>query len=54
MESSTVSSEFMALEIVSELLISIQYKLRMFGIPIELPANLFSDNEAVHINSMFA
>eukprot|EP00978_Attheya_sp_CCMP212_P035677 scaffold156772_cov26-Attheya_sp.AAC.1 len=40
-ESSTFGSEFVAL----------CYKLRMFGIPIDGPANVFCDNEAVVTNS---
>ena len=34
-ESSTFGSEFVALRIASDLIISLRYKLRMFGIPIQ-------------------
>ena len=50
-ESSTFSSEFIALKITVELIISLRYKLRMFGVPIEEPAKIFCDNEAVHKNA---
>jgi hypothetical protein len=53
-ESSTFGSEFVALRIASELIISLRYKLRMFGIPVDGPANVFCDNESVYKNSAFA
>ena len=53
-ESSTFSSEFVALRIATEKLISLRYKLRMFGIPLEGAANVFCDNEAVCKNSSIA
>ena len=53
-ESSTFGSEFVALRIASELIISLRYKLRMFGIPIVGPANVFCDNESVYRNASFA
>ena len=53
-ETSTFGSEFVALRIATELVISIRYKLRMFGIPIQGEANMFCDNEAVYRNSSFA
>ena len=46
-ETSTFSSKFVALKIATELTISMQYKLRMMGVPLEGPANIFCDNEAV-------
>ena len=52
-ESSTFGSEFVALRIATELITSFQYKLRMFGIPLDGPANVFCDNEAVYQNSSF-
>ena len=51
-ESSTFGLEFVALRI-AELITSFWYKLRMFGIPLEGPANVFCDNEAVYQNSSF-
>lgn len=53
-ETSTFGSEFVALRIATELIISMRYKLRMFGIPIMGEANVFCDNEAVYKNSTFA
>ena len=50
-ESSTFSSEFIALKTAVEQLMALRYKLRMFGIPIEGPARVFCDNEAVYKNS---
>ena len=49
-ESSTFGSEFVALRIATELIISLRYKLRMFGIPIDGHSNVFCDNEAVYKN----
>ena len=53
-ETSTFGSEFVALRIATELVISLRYKLRMFGIPIQSEANMFCDNEAVYKNSSLA
>ena len=47
-ESSTFGSEFVALRLATEMIISMRYKLRMFGVPIDGPANVFCDNEAVY------
>ena len=33
-----------------ELIDSLRYKLRMFGVPIDGPTNIFCDNEAVNEN----
>ena len=46
-ESSSFGSEFNALRIAVEQVISLRYKLRMFGIPVIGPASVFCDNEAV-------
>ena len=48
-ESSTFGSEFVALRI--ELIISLRYKLRMFGVKVDGPANVFCNNESVYKNS---
>lgn len=53
-ESSSFGAEFVALRIASELITSLRYKLRMFGILIEGPANVFCDNESVYKNATFA
>ena len=50
-ESSTFGAEFVALRIATELINSFRYKLRMFGIPLDGPANVFCDNEAVYRNT---
>ena len=53
-ESSTLRAEFVALQIATELITSFRYKLRMFGIPVTEPANVFCDNEVVYKSSAFA
>lgn len=50
-ETSTFGSEFTALRIADELLESLRYKLRMFGIPLDGPANTFCDNTSVVTDS---
>ena len=50
-ETSTFGSEFVAMKICTEMVEGLRYKLRMFGIPIEGPANVFCDNEAVVKNA---
>jgi hypothetical protein len=52
-ETSTFGSEFVAMRIAVELVESLRYKLRMFGVPIEGPTNVFCDNEAVTKNATF-
>ena len=47
-EASTFGAEFCALKVSVELLEAMRYKLRMFGIPIDGPANVYCDNEAVY------
>ena len=53
-ETSTYSSEMVALRIVAEKIIDLRYKLRMFGVPIEGYANVFSENEAVYKSTSYA
>ena len=53
-ESSTFGSEFVAMRSLVELLIGLRYKLRMFGVPIDGPCNVFCDNEPVSNASMCA
>ena len=36
----------------TELVEALLYKLRTFGIPIEVPTNMFCDNEAIYKNSL--
>ena len=52
-ETSTFGSEFIAMKIAVEQVEALRYKLRMMGIPIEGPANLYCDNESVFKNSSF-
>jgi hypothetical protein len=50
-EASTFGSEFQAIKNAVELIDSLRYKLRMFGVPIEGPTNVFCDNDAVCNNT---
>jgi Reverse transcriptase (RNA-dependent DNA polymerase) len=50
-EASTFGSEFQAMKNAVELTEALRYKLRMFGVPIEGPTNIFCDNEAVYKNT---
>ena len=48
---STFGSEFIATKTVVEHIEALRYKLRMFGIPIDGPTNVFCNNEAVFKNT---
>jgi hypothetical protein len=50
-EVATFGSEFVALRICKEMIVALRYKLRMFGVPIEGPANVFCDNRGVVKNA---
>ena len=50
-ETSTFGSEFTAPKQAVELVKALRYKLRMFGVLIEGPTDMFCDNEAVYKNS---
>ena len=50
-ETSSFGSEFMALKNCCEYIRGLQYKLRMMGIPVELPTYIFADNQSVLKNS---
>jgi hypothetical protein len=50
-EAATFGSEFVALRICKELIVAMRYKLRMFGVPIDGPANVFCDNRGVVKNA---
>jgi hypothetical protein len=43
-EAATFGSEFVFLRICKELIVALHYKLQMFGIPINGPANVFCDD----------
>ena len=50
-EASTFGAEFCAMKTAVEMIEALRYKLRMFGVPIEGPANVMCDNEAVTKNT---
>ena len=50
-ELSTFSSEFIALKTCMESVVSLRYKLRMFGIPFEGPTQVLCDNQGVVDNT---
>ena len=50
-ETSTFGSEFIAMKTVVEKIEALRYKLRMFGVPLEGPTNIFCDNESVFKNA---
>jgi hypothetical protein len=50
-EAATFGSEFVALRICKELIVVLRYKLRMFGVPIDRPANVFCGNRGVVLNA---
>ena len=47
----TFESEFTTLKISVELVIALQYKLRMFGVPLRGTTDMFCDNKAVFNNT---
>ena len=51
-ETSTFGAEFCAMKTGVEIIEGLRYKLRMFGIPIEGPTNIYCDNEAVYKNTV--
>jgi hypothetical protein len=46
-ETSSFGSEFVAARIAVDLIEGLRYKLRMFGVPIEGPTNVYCDNQGV-------
>ena len=50
-ETSSFGSEFVALRLATELIESLRYKLRMFGIRVESTTDVFCDNESVTKNA---
>ena len=50
-ETSTFGSELVAMRIAKEQIIALRYKLRMFGVPINGPANVYCDNQGVVKNT---
>jgi hypothetical protein len=49
-EASTFGSEFIAAKIAVEMIKGLRYKLRMMGVQVEGPTNVFCDNESVKEN----
>ena len=52
-ETSTYSSELIALRIAIELTEGLRYKLRMMGVPVTEPSRIYCDNESVVKNTTF-
>ena len=50
-ETSSFGSEFIAMKQCCEYVRGLRYKLRMLGIPVELPTYVFGDNQSVLTNS---
>ena len=50
-ETSTFGAEFCAMKNAVEMIEALRYKLRMFGVPLDGPASIFCDNEAVYKNT---
>ena len=50
-ESSTFSSEFIALKTCMEHIVALRYKLRMFGVPVETATDVLCDNQSVVNNT---
>ena len=50
-EAASFGSDFVALRICKELIVALRYKLRMFGVNIDGPANVFCDNRGVVKNA---
>ena len=49
-ESSSFGYEFIALRIATKMIEGLRYKLRMFGVAINVPADVFCDNQSVVTN----
>ena len=52
-ETSSFGAEFCAMNLCREYLRGLRYKLRMMGIPVDLPAYVFGDNQSVLANTSF-
>ena len=50
-ESLILRSEFVALRISTELMVSLRYKMRIFGVTIDVPADFFCGNQSVTNNT---
>ena len=47
MESSSFGSKFVAMRTACDLIVALRYKLRMFGVPLDGPADVMCDNAGV-------
>ena len=50
-ETSTFGSEFVALRNARDVIIALRYKLHMFGVPMDWPAQVYCDNQGVVKNT---
>jgi hypothetical protein len=50
-EASSFGSELVALRIATEMIVALRYKLRMFGVPVDGPTDVFCDNKSVVTNT---
>lgn len=50
-ESSTFGSELVAMRAARDMIVGLRYKLRMFGVPVHGPANVYCDNQGVVKNT---
>ena len=50
-ETSTFGSEFVAMRTARDMIIAMRYKLRMFGVPLDGPAQVYCDNQGVVKNT---
>ena len=50
-ESSSFGSEFVAMRTARDLIVALRYKLRMFGVPLDGPADVMCDNAGVVKNT---
>ena len=53
-EASAYGAELVALRLAAKLVVSLRYKLRMFGIPVDGPSNIICDNESVYQKKSFS
>jgi hypothetical protein len=50
-ETSSFGSEFTAMKVATEMIEGLRYKLRMMGVPLDGPAQVKADNQAVIVNT---
>ena len=52
MEANTSGAELFSMKTAVEMVKLLRYKLRMFGVPVDGPAKIYCDNEAVYKNTI--